>query len=91
MDFEQLIGNITPEIHHNLKRAIELGRWPDGTRLSQQQKELSLQAVIAYESAHLSEQERVGYIDRGPKAEGESCGGDKHHHDDDGEQPLTFR
>lgn len=73
MDFLQLIDNLTPEIHQRLKRAVELGRWPDGTRLSAEQRELSLQAVIAYEARHVEASERVGYIDRGSKAGGEVC------------------
>jgi uncharacterized protein YeaC (DUF1315 family) len=81
MDFLALIDSITPEIHERLRRAVEIGRWPDGTRLTHEQKELTLQAVIAYEARHLDETERVGYIDRGSKAEGEMCSDD---HADDG-------
>jgi uncharacterized protein len=73
MDFENLIAQITPDIHQNLRRAIELGKWPDGRALSQEQKELTMQALISYESKHLTDTDRVGYIDRGPKAEGELC------------------
>ena len=36
MDFEQLINNMTPEIHAGLKRAVEIGKWPAGTRLTQE-------------------------------------------------------
>ncbi len=84
MDFAELIRNITPEIYQNLKRAVELGKWPDGQPLTDEQKALSLQAIIAYDNTHHDEEERVGYIDRGHKAEGESCGS----HDDT--QPLKF-
>lgn len=78
MDFQQLIAHITPDIHRSLQRAIETGRWPDGRRLTDEQRALSLQAVIAYE-ARLPETERTGYIDRGSKAEGEVCGDDHDH------------
>lgn len=74
MDFQQLIANITPEIHAGLRRAVELGRWPDGRRLSEEQRELCMEALIVYEAGALEETERVGYIDRGGKAEGETCG-----------------
>ena len=74
MDFEQLISNITPEIHTALRRAIEIGKWPNGQRLTPEQKELCMEAVINYEHRHLDEHERVGFIDRGSKAEGEMCG-----------------
>jgi uncharacterized protein YeaC (DUF1315 family) len=73
MDFKQLIGSITPGIYDNLKRAVEIGKWPDGRGLTMEQRELCMQAVIAYEMEHVDERERTGYIDRGAKAEGESC------------------
>ena len=91
MDFQRLIANITPEIYASLKRAVEIGRWPDGRRLSDEQRELSLQAVIAWEMQHLPETERTGYIDRGSKAEGELCDDDHDHaHGEDAEQPLKW-
>ncbi|MCV6625734.1 MAG: YeaC family protein [Cellvibrionaceae bacterium] len=71
-DFEKLLDNISPEIYQNLKRAIELGKWPDGRRLSSEQRQLSLQAVIAYEHKHLPEAERTGYI---PPMPHQHCGG----------------
>lgn len=61
---KELVENITPEIHANLKRAIELGKWENGERLSQEQKENCLQAVIAYDEQNLAEEDRVAYIDR---------------------------
>ncbi|MEX2365829.1 MAG: DUF1315 family protein, partial [Pseudohongiellaceae bacterium] len=36
-DFAQLLDNISPEIHRNLRRAVELGRWPNGDRLTPEQ------------------------------------------------------
>ncbi len=62
--FDQLLAGMTPEIHQNLKLAIELGKWPNGDRLSQEQVELCLQAVIAWDLKHLPETDRVAYIDR---------------------------
>ena len=60
---EEMIELINPEVHRNLKTAIELGRWANGDKLSQQQREHCLQAVIAYESRHLEQEDRVGFID----------------------------
>ncbi len=87
MSFQQLLDSITPAVYENLKRAVEIGKWPDGRALTAEQRELSMQAVIAYEQKHLAEHERTGYIDRGSKQEGEVCG-DDHQHD---EQPLKWR
>ena len=42
--FLEAIENITPEIYQNLKLAVEIGKWPDGRKLTQEQKELTLQA-----------------------------------------------
>ncbi|MDT8399670.1 MAG: DUF1315 family protein [Pseudomonadales bacterium] len=61
---EALINSITPELHQALKTAVELGRWANGERLSPEQIELCLQAVIAWDARNLPEQHRVAYIDR---------------------------
>lgn len=82
MTFEQLIQSLNPEVYRNLKLAIELGKWPDGRKLSLEQKELCMEAVIYYENLHgVEESDRVGYIDTGTK-KGSSCGTDDHHHDE---------
>ena len=90
MNYEQLIANITPEIHASLQRAIEIGRWPDGRRISDEQRALCMEAVIAYENRHLPERARVGYIDRGSKEEGEVCASHDEAHEH-GPQPLTWK
>ena len=61
--WQELLASMTPEIHQNLKTAVELGKWPNGERLSAEQVELCLQAVIAYDQRNLPETERVAYID----------------------------
>ena len=60
--FAEMIQNITPEIYQSLKLAVEIGKWPDGRKLTQEQKELSLQAMIAWEIQNLPEEERTGYM-----------------------------
>ena len=60
--FAEMIENITPEIYQSLKLAVEIGKWPDGRKLTQEQKELSLQAMIAWEVQNLPEEERTGYM-----------------------------
>lgn len=64
MDFKTLVQKLDPEIYQNLKTAIEIGKWPDGRALTEEQKMLSMQAVIAYEIEHqFPEAQRVGYVD----------------------------
>ena len=62
MDLQQLLNNLTPDIYQNLKRAVELGKWPDGNRLSSEQRQLCMQAMIAYESKHLPPEQRTGHL-----------------------------
>lgn len=60
--FTDLIQRITPETYQTLKLAMELGKWGDGTKLTQEQKELTMQAMILWEQANLPEEERTGYL-----------------------------
>jgi hypothetical protein len=61
MDLKKLLDSITPEVYERLKQAVEIGKWPDGRVLTDGQKALSLQAVIAYEESKPAEQ-RTGYV-----------------------------
>lgn len=76
MDFQTLLDSINPEIYENLKTAIEIGKWPDGRILTGEQREMCMQAVIAYEHKHMTPEERTGYVPPKPKKE-EPCGTDK--------------
>ena len=73
MTYEELIERLDPNVYRSLRQSIELGKWPDGRKLTPEQREISLEAVIYYENLHnIPEQERVGYLDRGEKA-GTAC------------------
>ena len=82
--FQALIDSITPEILANLKSAVETGRWPNGDRLTPQQVEHSLQAIIAYEARYVSEEQRTGYIDK------TTCGSEPAR-DESGDAPDSLR
>lgn len=60
--FVEMIKNITPDIYQSLKLAVEIGKWSDGNKLTAEQRELSLQAMIAWEVQNLPEEERTGYM-----------------------------
>lgn len=60
--FAELVKNITPDVYESLKLAVEIGKWADGRKLTQEQKELCLQAMIAYETRYLPEEQRTGYM-----------------------------
>lgn len=66
----ELLKSITPDIYENLKRAIELGKWPNGQALDKEQRALCMQAVISYEHEHLKAEKHTGFI---PPKPHESC------------------
>lgn len=68
MKFEDAARKLDPEIYERFKKALELGKWPDGRTLSKEQKEICLQTILVYEIEHnVPEKDRVGYIDREKK------------------------
>ncbi len=72
MTYEELIERLDPSVYQSLRRAIELGKWPDGRKVLPEQRKICLEAVIWYEATHdIPEQDRVGYIER------HSCGSDE--------------
>ncbi|WP_041523274.1 YeaC family protein [Gilvimarinus agarilyticus] len=88
-NLQQLLESITPDIYERLKLAVEIGKWPDGNRLTSEQRELCMQAVISYEHKHLPAEAHTGYI---PPKPHQHCGSD----DDstaepDAETPLKWQ
>ena len=67
MNIKQLIDSITPDIYQRLKQAVEIGKWPDGSALTDEQKALSMQAVIAYEESFPAAQ-KTGFVPSKPTA-----------------------
>lgn len=53
MQFEDLITSMSRETYDRLVTAVETGRWPDGNKLSPEQRENSLQLVMAYQSRYI--------------------------------------
>ena len=50
MNLEQMLAAVTPEVYENLKYAVETGKWKNGQKLTDRQREDSLQLVLAYQS-----------------------------------------
>ncbi|TVP59604.1 MAG: DUF1315 family protein [Halomonadaceae bacterium] len=77
MTYEELVQKLNPEVYRSLKRAVELGKWPDGRALTREQRDICLEAVIFYETKHeVAPEERTGYIDRSRKKGGSKDGSD---------------
>ncbi|WP_049721701.1 YeaC family protein [Gilvimarinus polysaccharolyticus] len=89
-NLQQLLQSITPDIYQRLKLAIELGKWPDGQRLTQEQRELCMQAAISYEHQHLPPESRSGYIPPKPHQHCGSKGDDLETLDINAETPLKW-
>lgn len=62
MQFDDLLASITPETFERLVQAVELGRWPDGVKLNEAQREHCIQLVMAYQARYCPSEEafRVG-------------------------------
>ena len=73
MNIEQMLAVLDADIVARLRTAVEIGKWPNGVVLTKEQRQTSMQAVIAWEAQNLPENERSGYIDKGHKEEGEEC------------------
>lgn len=52
MDAEQLLNAMNPEVYERLTYAVETGKWPEGTALTQEQRDSCMQAVMLYQSKH---------------------------------------
>ena len=65
MTFEKMINQMTPAIYESLKQAVSLRKWPDGRRLTPEQTELCLEAVMRFEvENNVPEVNRVGYLEQ---------------------------
>lgn len=85
---QELLDSLTPEMYRQLKTAVELGKWPTGGIVAPEQRELCMQAVIAYEKKHLPAEEQTGYI---PPKKHTHCGSEVGEVADDEAQPLQFK
>ncbi|MGM0905405.1 MAG: YeaC family protein [Pseudomonadota bacterium] len=54
MQFDDLIKAMNQEVYERLVHAVETGKWPDGNRLSDEQRENSIQLVMAYQARYAS-------------------------------------
>ena len=67
---DQLVESLTPDMVNDLKRAIEIGKFPDNRAVSEEQRELMIEATILYDALKLPEEERTGFIHRKKQASG---------------------
>lgn len=59
MDISLLVKSMTPEVYERLLQAVETGKWLDGSPLSEDQRESSMQAVMLYQSTVLKSDQHM--------------------------------
>jgi len=89
-NLQQLLHSITPDIYQRLKLAVEIGKWPNGQALTQEQRELCMQAMISYEHRHLPAESHTGYIAPKPHTHCGSSGTEQAPFANDSETPLKW-
>ena len=65
-NFASAVASLDRATYENLRRALEVGRWPDGRSLEPRQREICMETVLSWEAMHLPPEQRTGYIQ--PKA-----------------------
>lgn len=59
MNIEQLIDAMSPQVYEILKQGVEIGKWPNGIELSDEQREKATQAMMLYQGTHLSQTDHM--------------------------------
>lgn|GEM_PF-789682 len=62
MDYSQTVSSLSPEMINKLKTAIELGRWENGDKLTSEQVESAMQAVMLWEAKHRGNREGEPFV-----------------------------
>ncbi len=61
MDYSQTVANLNPDVVKKLKTAIELGRWENEEKLTSEQVESAMQAVMLWEARNVGNKEGVPF------------------------------
>lgn len=57
MNILSLVDNMSVEMYERLKHAAETGKWPEGVKVDQAQRDSALQLSMAYQSRKLNSDE----------------------------------
>jgi uncharacterized protein YeaC (DUF1315 family) len=52
MKYQQFVDSLDDKTINKLKTAVEIGRWENGDKLSEQQRESAMQAVMLWQAKH---------------------------------------
>lgn len=64
-DINQVIEQMPHEVYERLVSAVELGKWEDGTVLTEEQKASTLQVVMMYQAKKLSQEDHFTINNQG--------------------------
>lgn len=56
-DYAKLVDSLTPDIVERFTEAVETGKWPDGSALTEPQRDNCMQAIMLYNARHNSRDE----------------------------------
>lgn len=95
MNKQDILQSLTPEIIAKFRCAIEIGKWDNGERLTDEQRHTCMQAVMVWEHEYLPIDERTGYIEK-PKENdgsvvGDECDVEHERHYPNLEKTIKFR
>lgn len=51
-ELNAIVEAMTPDIYQRLATAVEIGKWPDGVALTEEQKEHCMQLVMLWQAQH---------------------------------------
>ena len=51
-ELNAMVEAMTPDIYQRLVTAVEIGKWPDGVALTEEQKENCMQMVMLWQARH---------------------------------------
>ncbi|ABV36922.1 protein of unknown function DUF1315 [Shewanella sediminis HAW-EB3] len=54
-DINKMIDEMPQEVYERLKSGVELGKWEDGTVLTQEQRDSTMQLVMLYQARRLDQ------------------------------------
>ena len=52
MNYQEIVNNLDRETIQKLQTAVEIGRWENGTQLTQKQRDDAMQAVMLWQSKY---------------------------------------
>ncbi len=58
-DINKLVDEMPHEVYERLITGVELGKWEDGTRLSAEQLESTMQLVMLYQARRLAQTDHL--------------------------------